>query len=131
MSVTFEDRSAAFLRRWDAAQRAGLTAAGNVVRRAVTRAHDSTYYKGGAFRGTLFVRQSIRQSDPERGPDGALSVVVGTKIREALFWELGHHNLFTRRYERRELWVPAARAAAQEASRAYGRTVARFLKQED
>jgi hypothetical protein len=126
ITATITDRSEEGHRRYEEAARLGVDAAANVLQREVTQAHDSTYYKGGAFRGTLYVRQSIRRSDPERGPDG-WSSTVGTKIIEALYWELGHHNLFTRQYERVRLWEPTALAAITRMRDAFARVVRRIM----
>lgn len=127
VQVTVTDRSVEFLRRYREAARLGVDAAANALQRAVTIAHDSSYYKGGAFRGTLFVRQSIRRTDPMRSATGWESV-VGTKIIEALYWELGHHNTFTRRYERRRIWEPAALEAAESVRATFARVVARLMQ---
>jgi bacteriophage HK97-gp10 putative tail-component len=40
------------------------------------------------------------------GEKGEWTVEVGTDNLLALYWELGHHNLFTRKYERVEVWRP-------------------------
>ena len=74
MSAKLTDNSAAFRARYREAARLGVDAAANTLEREVAKAHDSRYYKGGAFRGTLLVRQSIRRSPPQRahlrsGPD--------------------------------------------------------------
>lgn len=31
---------------------------------------------------------------------------VGTNVAYALYWELGHHNIYTKHYERDPKWVP-------------------------
>lgn len=126
VNVTITDRGDLARRRYDEAARLGVDAAANVLQREVTRAHGPSYYKGGAFRGTLKVRQSIRRSDPERGPAGWFSY-VGTKIIQALYWELGHHNLFTRQYERVRIWEPTALAQVAAMRSAFARVVARVL----
>ena len=120
------DNSEAFRRRYREAARLGVDAAANVLEREVARAHDSTYYKGGAFRGTLLVRQSIRRSPPEATATGWLSK-VGTNKLPALFWELGHHNIFTRQYERVQLWVPTALANVERMRANFAAVVARVM----
>jgi hypothetical protein len=45
----------------------------------------------------------------------------------ALFWEVGHHNLFTRRFERKEVWMPALLSTRAEQLAAYQRVYARFM----
>lgn len=120
------DRSDAALRQYREAARLGVDAAANVLEREVAKAHDSTYYKGGAFRGTLLVRQSIRRSAPEQSRGGWMSK-VGTNKIQALFWELGHHNIFTRQYERVELWVPTALANLERMRANFAAVVARVM----
>lgn len=39
---------------------------------------------------------------------GQMAAYVGTYLRYPLYWELGHNNIFTRRFERQERWFPAA-----------------------
>lgn len=126
MPTTITDRFDDAMRRYDRAARLGVDAAANVLQREITKAHDSSYYKGGAFRSTLQVRASIRRTPPTRSGDG-WSAEVGTKIIEALYWELGHHNLFTRKYERRRIWEPTALANVGAMSAAYGRVVVRIM----
>lgn len=126
IKATFTDNSDAFRRRYREAARLGVDAAANVLEREVARAHDATYYKGGAFRGTLKIRQSIRRSPPTSQATG-WTAKVGTNKIQALFWELGHHNLFTRHYERVRLWVPTAQANIERMRRNFAATVARMM----
>jgi hypothetical protein len=126
VSTKFTDRSAAFRARYREAARLGVDAAANTLEREVAKAHDSTYYKGGAFRGTLQVRQSIRHSPPQDTPTGWVSK-VGTNKLPALFWELGHMNLFTRKYERNRIWVPTAQANIERMRRTFATVVARVM----
>lgn len=140
ITAKLTDHSAAFRARYREAARLGVDAAANVLEREVARAHDASYYKGGAFRGTLKIRQSIRHSPPApvrvwgRGRFGAQAAQaqgweskVGTKHIEALFWELGHHNLFTRQYERVRIWVPTAIANVDKMRRNFAAVVARVM----
>lgn len=126
MSAKLTDRSPEFRARYREAARLGVDAAANVLEREVARAHDARYYKGGAFRGTLLVKQSIRRSPPEATPQGWVSK-VGTNKLPALFWELGHMNLFTRKFERVRLWVPTAQANVERMRRNFAAVVARVM----
>jgi hypothetical protein len=126
VSAKVTDNSDAFRRRYREAARLGTDAAANVLEREVAKAHDSTYYKGGAFRGTLLVRQSIRRSPPTDTSTGWLSK-VGTNKLPALFWELGHHNIFTRKYERVRIWVPTAQANIERMRANFAAIVARVM----
>lgn len=126
MTVKFTDRSAEFRAKFREAARLGVDAAANTLEREVAKAHDSRYYKGGAFRGTLMVRQSIRHSPPVLTPGGWMSK-VGTNKLPALFWELGHMNLFTRKYERVRIWVPTAQANVERMRRTFAAVVKRVM----
>jgi len=120
--VTIKDNRAAFLRNYDEAREKATVAAGNHLLAALKKAFGSDYYKGGAFRSTLGVRQSLSRTRAALGPDG-YSVRVGSRYGAIkapkgvktgkfsmvpLFWELGHYNRFTRRFERREIFKPTA-----------------------
>jgi len=43
---------------------------------------------------------------PAQRVGAAWEARVGTNVMYALFWEIGHLNLFTRRFERVETWRP-------------------------
>ena len=126
MSVTVVDRSGAVPGRWDDASRRGLDAAANHLRTELLKAFGSDYYKGGRFRSTLQVKQSIRRLAPYRTADG-WETTVGTNKIEALYWELGHQNTFTRKYERVQLWVPTATDNVEPMRANYARVVARLM----
>ena len=74
----------------------------------------------------LFVKQSVRFLTPYKTPDG-YETILGTKLIEALYWELGHQNLFTRRHERVQIWEPAGMASTGAMRDAYARVVARLM----
>lgn len=125
VSTQVTDKTAQVKARYAKAARAGMDAAANVYEREVKRAH-SDHYTSQAFRGTLNVRQSIRRTAPAATPQG-WSVEVGTKLPQPLYWELGHMNLFTRKYERRRIWVPTLIAQTQAIRAAFARVVARMM----
>lgn len=126
MSVSVTDNSRQAVSRADEAGRLGLAAAVTVLKNAVVKQFGSSYYKGGAFRSTLFVKQSVRFLTPYKTPDG-YETVLGTKLIEALYWELGHHNTFTRKYERVRIWEPTGLASMGAMRDAYARVVARIM----
>ena len=126
MSVSIVDRSALAVRRYDDAADLGLDAAANHLRVEIVKAFGSNYYKGGAFRSTLQVKQSIRKLMPYRVA-GAWETIVGTKFIEALYWELGHRNAFTRKHERVQLWVPTAAANVERMRKIFAVIVARMM----
>ena len=120
------NRTALVAAAYERASFLGMDAAANVYEREVKRAHGD-HYTSQAFRSTLSVRQSIRRTQPMRTKEGWYSR-VGTKLRQPLYWELGHQNLFTGKFMRREIWKPTAIAQAQAIRDAYARVVSRILE---
>lgn len=97
------------------ARRAGLIAAATVLQNAVKRNLTGGYTSGAFVTG--HVHASVTISKPDMTPFSG-SIAVGTDVPYALFWEVGHHNTFTRQYERVEKWMPAlleSRIAMQRA----------------
>ena len=93
----------------------GLIAAAQVVINQVKRG-----LRGGYTSGDFVTGNSINHVT--RGPveydAGEAFIRVGTSVLYNLYWELGHHNLFSGRYERRPIWLPSlldTRAAQQRA----------------
>lgn len=127
MSVTVQDMSGKAIARYDAAAQRGLDAAAAHLTFAVQKAHGSSYYNGGAFRSTLYVRQSIRRLTPYRGVAGKWETQVGTNKIQALYWELGHHNLFTRKHERFRVWEPTGLREQGRMAQIFASTVARAM----
>lgn len=89
--------------------------------------------RGGFKSGTFVTRgwQSIRHEIVRTGVAGQVRAFVGSTEKHFMWWEMGHHNLFTRRYERnrwltramttgRTLRDQAALAAAQQVASRYG-----------
>ena len=126
MSVTKVDRSREVLPRYEDAARRGLDGAATHLLNEIRKAFGSSYYLGGRFRSTLQVKQSTRRLPPYKGPSG-WETVVGTKLIEALYWELGHRNIFTRNPERVQIWVPTATANADRMQKTFAYVVARLM----
>ncbi len=128
------NRTALVAAAYERASFLGMDAAANVYEREVKRAHGD-HYTSQAFRSTLSVRQSIRRTLPMRTKEGWYSR-VGTKLRQPLYWELGHRNIFIRdgngnpKFVRREIWKPTAIAQAQAIRDAYARVVSRILERQ-
>lgn len=94
-------------RRRDArAQQAALIAAALVYENAMKLALTGGFKTGKFFTGRL--RSSVTHSDPFLIAPLVWAIRVGTNVLYALWWELGHINLFTRQYERVEKWRPTA-----------------------
>jgi hypothetical protein len=103
------NRAAVDDRMRDAAAQA-LAGAAQVYRNAVTEKlrnpPEGGYTTGAWDHGMAGVAGSVAVSEVER-TDNAVLIAVGTNVPYAKYWELGHQNLFTRRFERVERWRPA------------------------
>jgi hypothetical protein len=103
---------------------AGLEAAAAVVENKVKEDLRGGYTSGAFVTG--HVMASVNHSEPEIGPNGAF-ILVGTGVMYALYWELGHQNLFTRRFERKEVWMPALLSTRDQQRAAFQRVYQRFM----
>jgi hypothetical protein len=110
--------------RMRAASFAGLEAAAAVYENAV-----KDELRGGYTSGDFVTGQSVSavaHSEPEMDSDGAF-ILVGTSLLHNLYWELGHQNLFTRRFERVEKWVPTFYRTREQQLAAFQRVYLRFM----
>lgn len=128
MSIDIVDRAAEATGRYNSAAQKGLAAAAQLLHREVKKAFGSRYYKGGRFRDTLKVKASIRYRTPYRTSSGWESL-VGTKIIQALYWELGHDNIFTRNRERVRIWEPTGMAQREAMQREFRAVVTAIMNQ--
>lgn len=113
----------ALLQKLPQAQSRGLFAAANVIRNAVKRSLRHGYHSSLGNWGDFVTGNNINHvtiSEPIFTADGG-SIKVGTDLMYALFWEVGHHNIFTRHFERDEKWGPAYRESRAAALDAYQR----------
>lgn len=109
------------------ARDAGLVAAAQVVVNAVKESLRGGYTSG------LFVTGNVLNSATRTDPvdeNGVRVIRVGTNVEYAPHWELGHENIFSRKFERVEKWVPALFNTANEQAAAFGRVFARFVNQQ-
>lgn len=126
--------------RMDHAERAGLIAAAQPYRNAMIDTLKTGYTTGAFSQGFQGVAGSVAVSanTPDQVSEDADGkfVVVGTSARSEdgypypLGWELGHRNLFTRRYERVETWRPVLMLTAPEMIGAFQRTVRSMMGME-
>lgn len=135
------DHSKQVQQRYDKAARAGLVASSQFLLNELKKAY-SNYYTSGAFRSTLQIRQALRRADPEKDKDGWYTIVgvptatVTPKDSKtpvdrgmvALAWEMGHQNLFTRKYERVQIALPTATQSAQGMKDAWARVVKQVME---
>lgn len=123
--MTYTSNLGTVLARMDEARRGGLVAAARVLHTEVRNGLRGGY-KSGAF-VTGNVVGSVTMSEPLVTVSEG-SITVGTNVPYALFWELGHQNAWTRKYERKEVWMPALSANAERMRAAYWRVVRRVLE---
>ena len=104
MSAQWTSHLPEFRRRHERASKAALIAAALVYENAMKVAVTGGYTSGEFFTGRS--RASITHSEPYLIEPLVWAIRVGTNVLYMLFWELGHMNLFTRRFERVEKWRP-------------------------
>lgn len=100
------------------AQDAGLVAAAVLLQNRVKAALTGGYTSGAFVTGR--VRNSVTHTAPHPVPGGR-GIEVGTNLLYALYWELGHVNLYTRRYERQERWRPTLLDSRHDIQREFTR----------
>lgn len=118
----------AFLTSFRRAQEAGLVAGANVIRNSVRRELRGGYQSSLGNHGDFVTGNSLAHvtiSNPEWNGDQG-SVLIGTDLLYNLFWEVGHHNIYTKHFERDEKWGPAFQASKQDARDAFDRIFVRF-----
>jgi hypothetical protein len=110
-------------RATDAALRASAQVIVNGLKEKSTSGGLAEGYTSGAFvTGTLL--NSIFISEPFTDAGGKRFRLIGTNLAYAVYWEVGHYNIFTRRYEREERWRPTLLRKYDEAVAAYHRAYA-------
>lgn len=124
--INWTSNRKAFLHDAEEAEQLGLIAAAYVLVNAVKRGLRGGYTSGNFVTGGVI--NSVTRSEPFRDGSG-WSIRVGTNLKYALFWEIGHHNAYTRKYERVERWRPAFMDTREAARAAYARTWKRAMKQ--
>jgi hypothetical protein len=122
--VTFTDSSRRVKDRYREASRMALVAGGALLVREIKKAHGDSYYKGGKYR-TGQVRQSIKKTRPF-WMNGWM-IQVGTKLIFPLYWELGHRNKFSGKYERVRIWTPTYLAQVQAIQAEFAATLKRYM----
>lgn len=106
--------------RIEEARRGALFAAAQVLRTAVVNGLRGGYKSGRFVTGNVAASVTV---SPVRVTPTEGEVTVGTNVRYALYWELGHVNPWTRKYERQEVWAPALRDHADRMRAAYARVM--------
>lgn len=113
-----------FNRDDDDAQEMAIIAVAYVLVNAVKRALKGGYTSGAFVTGETI--NSVTRGTPFREGMG-WSIEVGTNLMRALFWEIGHNNLFTGKYEREERWRPAFMDSRDAMAATYAREYQRRM----
>lgn len=149
MSVKVTDLSPQFLKAYRDASRLAVDATsalyqGNLAKRMLGQG----YYTSKAFRSTVQVAQHITRDPPvymgggwvqQVGiPDGLPPKPKGKLVKPpkkpitvgeiALSWELGHHNLFTRKFERVPIFKPVMIDSLKAMIDTYNRVLNRYME---
>jgi hypothetical protein len=111
-------------RLFDHAEDAGLVAAAQVGVTATKKALIGGYTSGEFATGES--ARNVKSSAPYQDGIGR-AIRYGTNLLFNLFWELGHHNIFTRKFERVEKWVPTFNANHENMRAAYARAFQRVI----
>lgn len=118
----------AFRSRHERATQAALTAGAQVVINGLKDEKPlgvrGGYTSGDFVTGNLL--NSIQTSDVQTDAAGTF-IMVYTDLMYAVYWEYGHYNIFTRKYERQERWFPTLIRTREDVIRAYQRVYTRFM----
>ena len=157
MSVKVTDLSPQFLKQYRDASRMALDAAAALYEGNVKKRFFQGYYTSGAFRSTAQIVQHIQREEPMFSgggwytvvgvPDGPMAMPkkkaaqrkffrklatsnrMPTKVGTiALAWELGHHNIFTRKFERVPIFKPVMLDSMKAMIDTYNRVLNRYME---
>ncbi len=104
MAAEWTSNLGAFIGASERAVKAGLIADAEAYNARVKERLLKGYTTGNFVTGAN--ANAVTRGDPEATADGFQIAVGSTNDVYALPWEVGHHNLFTGKYERVEVWVP-------------------------
>lgn len=125
MSATWKSNIPEVLKRLEAAEKKALIACALILVNAVKRNHRRGFTSGKFVTGRMV--NSVTRGEPFF--DGvAWVIVVGTNLLYDLFWTIGHHNLFTGKYERVDHWTPAFDDNITRMVETYARIVKREME---
>jgi hypothetical protein len=122
MASTFEQRHK---RATDAALEAGAQELINGLKDTKPLGLTQGYTSGDFVTGETL--NSIQSTDPYT-QEGRRAISVYTDLKRALYWEYGHINAFTRKYEREERWYPTLIRKDEDIFNAYARVYKRFME---
>ena len=123
MFIDNRSNAGALLSALQLAQAQALTAMAYPVYNEVKRQLRHGYHSSLGHWGDFVTGNNVNHVtvSPVTVTDDGASITVGTDLDYALFWEVGHHNIFTRHFERDEKWAPAYEATRAEAAAAFAR----------
>jgi hypothetical protein len=122
MASTFEARHK---RATDAALEAGANELVNGLKDMKPLGLRGGYTSGDFVTGAVL--NSIQATDPYTEA-GTRHIKVYTDVPYALYWEMGHINAFTKKYEREERWYPTLIRKDEDIMAAYSRVYKRFME---
>lgn len=117
----------AFTSRHDRAVKAALQAGAQVVVNGL-KDEKPLGVRGGYTSGAFVtgnVLNSIFITDPQQ--DRGWHILVATDVMYAVYWEFGHYNVFSRKYERQERWLPTLQRTSENVLAAAQRVYTRFM----
>lgn len=123
--TTWTSHLPAFLKDAEEAEQFALIAAAYVLVNAVKRALRGGFTSGAFTTGHLI--NTVTRGQPFRDGLG-WAIEVGTSELYGLYWEVGHRNLFSGRYEREERWRPAFMDSRNEMRDSYSREWTRRMR---
>lgn len=112
-----------FNKGFDEGCQKGLIAAAYIASNEVKRRLRGGYTSGQFVTGNVI--NSVTRSEPVKTPNG-WRIVVGTNVPYALYWELGHFNLFMRRFARVEHWRLSMIDTQRQQQEAFGRVFKQY-----
>jgi len=129
-SVSGEQHESQYANAFERAIGRALTAGGTILWNEIRRSLRGGYLSSLGNKGQFVTGASLAHCtlSPPRREGDKWTISVGTDLDYNLFWEVGHHNLFTRHYERDEKWVPAFRRKREQALRTFRMVMQRELE---
>jgi hypothetical protein len=129
-TVGGEQHEEGYARAFARAIKPALTAGGTVIWNEIRRSLRGGYLSSLGNKGQFVTGASLTHCtlSPPQLVNGKWMVSVGTDLRYNLYWEVGHHNLFTRHYERDEKWSPAFRRVHAQALATFRTVMDRELR---
>ena len=106
MPAEWRSNLGAFLGATERAMKAGVIAAAELYVGDVRPQLQKGFTSGAFTTGNL--ANSVQRGEPAVSGDGVEIPVGSTQVDPpyGLYWEVGHQNVFTGKFERVEVWVP-------------------------